>query len=118
MTQNTPVDLHLVDQTIALIPQNAWTHVRQVIITAIVDTMPGAVIEKLTGTYDDFDRAEKILYDYYELPEKHKELIVDAFKIMGPVNTLELLEASHLDQFIDNGIPESQGSEMSTMQER
>jgi hypothetical protein len=90
------VDLDLVDQTIALIPEHGWTQVRQAIVTALVDSMPGSVIETLTGTYDDFDYAEKILYDYYQLPELCHELIVDAFKIMGAVNCLELLSTLDL----------------------
>lgn len=90
------VDLDLVDQTIALIPEQAWTQVRQAIVTALVDNMPGAVVERLTGSYDDFDRAEEILYDYYQLPELQHELIVDAFKIMGAVNCIELLHSLNL----------------------
>jgi hypothetical protein len=92
------VDLDLVDQTIALIPEQAWTQVRQAIVTALVDNMPGAVVERLTGSYDDFDRAEEILYDYYQLPELRHELIVDAFKIMGAVNCIELLHSLNLPQ--------------------
>jgi hypothetical protein len=60
MTHDT-IDLDLVDKTIALIPENAWIQVRQAIVTALVDNMPGFALEKLTGTYDDFDRAEEIL---------------------------------------------------------
>lgn len=92
------VDLDLVDQTTALIPEQAWTQVRQAIVTALVDNMPGAVVERLTGSYDDFDRAEEILYDYYQLPELQHELIVDAFKIMGAVNCIELLHSLNLPQ--------------------
>ena len=92
------VDLGLVDQTIALIPEQAWTQVRQAIVTALVDNMPGAVVERLTGSYDDFDRAEEILYDYYQLPKLRHELIVDAFKIMGAVNCIELLHSLNLPQ--------------------
>ena len=87
MTQDC-IDLDLVDQTIALIPEDAWTQVRQVIVTSLVDNMPGSVIERITGVYDAFDQAEAILLDYYTMPEKQHELIVDAFKIMGPVNCL------------------------------
>jgi hypothetical protein len=92
------VDLGLADQTIALIPEQAWTQVRQAIVTALVDNMPGAVVERLTGSYDDFDRAEEILYDYYQLPQLQHELIVDAFKIMGAVNCIELLHSLNLPQ--------------------
>jgi len=90
------VDLDLVDKTIALIPKQAWTQVRQAIVTALVDNMPGAVIQRLTGSYDNFDRAEEILYDYYQLPDKQQDLIVDAFKIMGAANCLELLSCLNL----------------------
>jgi hypothetical protein len=116
MTQAQLIDLDLVDQTIALIPDQAWTHVRQVIVTALVDNMPGSVVERLTGSYDAFDQAEQILFDYYELPRKKHELIIDSFKIMGPSNALELLDAAGLDQFIDNDIPAHQSSAVSTMQ--
>ena len=95
----------LVDQAIALIPEHAWTQVRQVIITSLVDNMPGSVVEKLTGSYDDFDRAEEILYNSYELPECQQELLVDAFKIMGAVNCLELLGSLNLST--EDGIPEN-----------
>jgi len=87
------IDLDLVDKTIALIPEHGWTQVRQVIIEALVDNMPGSVVEQLTGTYDDFDKAEEILYSYYELPEYQNELIIDAFKIIGAVNCLQLLSS-------------------------
>ena len=90
------VDLDLVDQTIALIPEDAWPQVKQSIITAFVDNMPGAVIQKLTGRYDDFDSAEKVLQSYCQLPESNDEIIVDGFKIMGAVNCLELLSALNL----------------------
>ena len=95
---NDSIDLDLVDQTIALIPEQAWTQVRQAIVTALVDNMPGFALEKLTGTYDNFDRAEEILYAYYQIPEQQHELIVDAFKIMSAVNCLELLHSLNLTQ--------------------
>lgn len=91
------IDLDLVDKTIALIPEHAWTQVRQAIITALVDNMPGSMIQHLTGSYDDFDRVERILYNYYELPDL-TELIADAFKIMGAANCLELLNSLNLSQ--------------------
>ena len=69
---------------------------QQVIVTTLVDNMPGSVLETLTGNYDNFDRAEEILYDYYQLPDKEQDLIVDAFKIMGATNCLELLSGLNL----------------------
>ena len=95
---NDSIDLDLVDQTIALIPEQAWTQVRHLIVTELVNDMPDFVLKKLTGTCDDFDRAEQILYDYYILPDLKHDLIVDAFKIMGAVNCLELLHSLDLTQ--------------------
>lgn len=89
---------NLLQQTTALIPDHAWTQVRQAIIVSLVDNMPDFVLKTLTGTYDDFDRAEKILYDYYELPTYQEELISDAFQIMGEVNCLELLSSLNLQE--------------------
>ena len=93
------VDLDLVNKTIDLIPQQGWSLVRQTIIEAFVDNMPGAIMKQLTGSHSDFDAAEQILYSYYELPSCQEELIIDAFKIMGAVNCLELLNS--LDFFQD-----------------
>ena len=115
MTNDT-IDLDLVDKTVALIPPNAWKHVRQVIVTALVDNMPGSVVERLTGSYDAFDQAEEFLFDYYQLPEKQDELIIDAFKIMGAINVLELLDSAQLDQFIKDGIPSTDPTQVSAMQ--
>ena len=97
MTNDT-IDLDLVDKTVALIPPNAWEQVRQVIVTTLVDNMPGSVVERLTGSYDAFDQAEECLFNYYQLPEKQDELIIDAFKIMGAINCLELLNSLDLEQ--------------------
>ena len=102
MTQTNSIDLNLVDQVIALVPDQAWTHLRQVIVTALVDNMPGSVIQQLTGVYDDFDQAEHILLDYYKLPSMQKELIIDLFKIMGSINALEFLDSAQLEKFLDN----------------
>jgi len=92
MTNDT-IDLDLVDKTVALIPPNAWEQVRQVIVTSLVDNMPGSVVERLTGSYDAFDQAEAFLYSYYTLPDKQQELIIDAIKIMGASNAIELLNS-------------------------
>ena len=102
------VDLDLAAKTIALIPEHAWNQVRQAIVTALVDNMPGAVIEKITGDFNDFDGAENALYAYYELPELKDELIIDAFKIMGAINCLELLNSLNLST--EEGVSESDPS--------
>ena len=104
MTQDD-IDLELVDKTIALIPDHAWTQVRQAIITGLVDNMPGSVIERITGTYDDFDQAEHILHLYYSATaEGNKELLIDCFKIMGPFNCIELLHSLNITE---DGISET-----------
>jgi len=91
--KSTEVDLELVDKILALLPDHSWTQVRQAIVTALVDNMPGSVIERLTGSYDAFDQAEAFLYSYYTLPDKQQELIIDAIKIMGASNAIELLNS-------------------------
>ena len=110
---NDSIDLDLVDQTIALIPDQAWTQVRQVVVTSLVDNMPGSVVQKLTGSYDDFDRAENILYAYYELPKCQQELIVDAFRILGVEDTIYLLDSLQLTEDVPAShpapVPELQG---------
>jgi hypothetical protein len=46
MTESTEVDLELVGKVLDLIPDHSWTQVRQVIVTSLVDNMPGSVIER------------------------------------------------------------------------
>ncbi len=92
------IDLNLVDQVVSRIPAWTWPDVKQAIITNVVDEMPSSVLEKLTGSPDDFDRAEEILTDYYTTDERNSDLIVDAFKILGEEATLYLLDALQLDK--------------------
>lgn len=99
------IDLELVDKTLALIPAHAWIQVRQAIITGLVDCMPGSVIERITGTYDDFDQAEQILHLYYSTAQDgNKELITDGFQIMGPLNCIDLLHSLNITE---DGISET-----------
>ena len=93
-----PIDVSLVDQVVARIPEHTWEDVRTAIITNIVDEMPADILMQLTDAPDDFDRAEEILYDYYELPERKQDLIIDAFKILGEENTLYMLDALQLEK--------------------
>ena len=93
-----PVDVSLVDQVVARIPEHTCEDVRTAIITNIVDAMPSEILMQLTDAPDDFDRAEEILYDYYELPERKDDLIIDAFKILGEDNTLYMLDALQLEK--------------------
>jgi hypothetical protein len=102
MTEHDTIDLDLVDQIVAHIPDWTWDAVCQVLVPAIVDSMPGLVLEKLTGKYDGFDRAEEILFDYYKPLELKHDLIVDCFKLVGPHVTVDMLDALNLDQLQSN----------------
>jgi hypothetical protein len=100
-SQNDPIDLDLVDKVIAMVPKETWSVVIDAIVSNIVDAMPSTVLEKLTGSIDDFDRAEEILLDYYRIDGRHEDLIVDAFKILGAENTLYLLDSLQLDKYVE-----------------
>ena len=103
-----PINLSLAEEVVTRIPEDSWEDVRTSIVTYIVDLMPNTVLLQLTDSEDDFDRAEQILFDYYELPERKLDLIVDAFKIIGEENTLYLLDSMQLDkiQSKTNEVPE------------
>ena len=103
-----PINLSLAEEVVTRIPEDSWDDVRTSIVTYIVDLMPSTVLLQLTDSEDDFDRAEQILFDYYELPERKLDLIVDAFKIIGEENTLYLLDSMQLDkiQSKTNEVPE------------
>lgn len=96
-SQPNAIDLNLVDEVCTRIPGHTWNVVRTAIIANIVDNMPSDVVQQLTNKPDDFDRAEEIVVDYYKPETRNKELIEDAFKILGPENTLYLLESLQLE---------------------
>lgn len=100
-SKNKSIDFDLVDKVIEQIPKETWSAVIDAIVANIVDNMPSTVVQKLTGSIDNFDRAEEILLDYYCITVDNKELIVDAFKIMGPENTLYLLDSLQLDKYME-----------------
>ena len=102
MNDSPGIDLDLIDQIVAHIPEWAWDPVCQVLVPAIVDEMTSVVIERLTGTYDDFDRAEEILFDHYRPLEQKHALIVDCFKLISPHVTVHLLDSLNLDQLQPN----------------
>ena len=101
-SQAPPIDLNLVDQVCERIPDETWTMVRDAIVANVVDNMPSDVLMKLTGEPDNFDRAEEIVMDYYRIPERNHELIADSFKILGPENTLYLLDSLQLDKYVES----------------
>ena len=89
---STYVDLDLVDSILANIPDDKWDAVKDKLIECIIDEMPAAIMQRLTGTRDDFDKAEKFLHEYYAPTERNKDLIVDSFQIFGDVKTCYCLD--------------------------
>lgn len=101
-SQSNVVDLELIDKVVALIPSVTWHSVLTGIVTQLVDSMPSNVLEKLTGSFDDFDKAEQILHDYYASDGvENKELIIDAFNILGAEHTLTFLDSLQLDKYAE-----------------
>ena len=98
MNQPNLINLDLVDEVVSRVPSWTWAAVRDSLVANLVDAMPGAVVEQLTGDYDNFDRAEEILLDYYNPTERNRDLIIDAFKILGDETTLYILDALQLDK--------------------
>lgn len=97
-TQNKPIDLNLVDQVCEHIPAWTWPQVKEQLVDALVTEMPTYVIEKLTGDPTDDEGAFNVLDKYYESNEKNKELIVDAFKVLGEEHTVYLLDSLQLNK--------------------
>jgi hypothetical protein len=91
-TMSTYIDLDLVDSILVNIPDNKWDAVKDKLIECIIDEMPAAIMQRLTGTRDDFDKAEKFLHEYYAPTERNKDLIVDSFQIFGDVKTCYCLD--------------------------
>jgi hypothetical protein len=95
---NVDINLDLVDQVVERIPAWTWDAVKQHLVTAIVDAMPTAVIEQLTGNKVNDYRAQEILDDYYAQSDKNNDLIVDSFRILGEEQTLHALDSLQLDK--------------------
>lgn len=101
-SQPNLIDLDLVDKVVKLIPPITWDTVITGIITKVVDNMPSDILTQLTGSYDGFDQAEEILNDYYRNEEReYKDLIIDAFKMLGVENTLYYLDSLQLDKYAE-----------------
>lgn len=93
------IDLDLVNQIMAYIPQWTWPLVKDALIEKIVDSMPWEVLQKLTGDPDNFDRAEEILHDHYVMPDSGFELLLDSIQILGLEYVVAVLDAMELDKF-------------------
>lgn len=90
----TSINMELVDDIVMAIPDGAWDLVKEKFVEVFVDNMPAEILRQLTGDVEGFSKAETILAEYYEADTQRIELIVDAFKILGPdqtVYTLDLL---------------------------
>ena len=89
----------LIQETISLIPEHTWPVVIDKLSARIVDAMPAEYLEKLTGDPIGFEKAEKILLNFYlQSKEKREDLISDSFGLVGAEPTLYFLENMELDK--------------------
>lgn len=88
----------LADKIVALVPEHTWSVVKEKVIEHLVDAMPSAVLRNLTGKPDDFDAADKILNDYYVMPDQKKDLILDALKVLGADYVTHVLDSMQLNK--------------------
>ncbi len=95
---NKAINLDLVDLICDNIPDWTWTVVKEQLIDAMVDVMPTQILKQLTGDPLGDERALEILDDYYRSNETNKDLIIDAFKILGEDQTTYLLDALQLEK--------------------
>lgn len=94
MNSSSPINMELVDDIVMAIPDDGWNKVKEKFAELFVDNMPAEILYKLTGEHEGYDKAETILAEYYEPDNQRIEVIIDAFKILGPnqtVYTLDLL---------------------------
>ena len=89
------------------IPDHEWDRVRQAIVERIVDEMPSDIMLKLTKSIDDFEYAELFLNTHYK-EVSNLQLIVDAFSLIGPEQTTDLLDSLDIQQ--TNGVPSANPS--------
>jgi len=92
------LDLDIVDQVIERIPEHTWPQVKEALITNIVDAMPSDIMLALFKSAEAFDEADAFMNNYYELPKRKHDLIVDSFKILGEEYVLFLLDSLQLDK--------------------
>lgn len=99
--KSQPIDIDLTQAVIQRIPTWTWTNVCDRIVEMLVDNMPSDVLLKLTGSSDDFDKAEAILKAFYQNGGNQEELINDAFHIFGTEEVLYALDALQLDKIAE-----------------
>jgi hypothetical protein len=99
-----PIDLNLIDQIISHIPHWTWPVVKDELIEIIVDSMTSDILERLTGSPTDFDKAEQILHCHYIMPGMERDLLIDSTKILGidcVVYALDSLKLDTIEQSTD-----------------
>jgi hypothetical protein len=89
---NQMIDMDLVDDIVMAIPEDAWDKVKDKFIELFVDSMPYDIVEQLTGDHQGFDKAGTILSEYYAPDIQRIEIIIDAFRIIGPEQTVYNLD--------------------------
>lgn len=89
---NQMIDMDLVDDIVMAIPEDAWDKVKDKFVELFVDEMPYDIVEQLTGDHQGFDKAETILSEYYAPDIQRIEIIIDAFRIIGPKQTAYALD--------------------------
>ena len=89
----------LIQKTVSLIPEHTWPVVIDKLSARIVDAMPAEYLERLTGDPIGFEKAEKILLNFYlQSKEKREDLISDSFGFVGAESILYYLEGLNLDK--------------------
>jgi hypothetical protein len=89
------------------IPDHAWDQVRHAIVERIVTEMPSDIMLQLTNSIDNFEYAELFLNTHYK-EVSNLQLIVDAFSLIGPEQTTDLLDSLNIQE--TNGVPEGNPS--------
>ena len=96
------IDLNLATAIVEAIPEHTWPQVRDAIVANLVDAMPSATLEALTGEPDGFDEAKELLCEYYcftkEILDPKMEMIVDALNILGTEPLTYLLDSMQLEK--------------------
>ena len=89
-------NVQLAEDCLAIIPKNKFSLVVKTLAALIVDKMPSPTVNELTGKDSGQDMAEAILFQYYLVVADPKEVLTDAFKIVGESETLYHLDLLNL----------------------
>jgi hypothetical protein len=102
-TGEKPIDedlgnVHLAEDCLKMIPKKKFALVVKTLAALIVDKMPNSTVNELTGKDSGQDMAEAILFQYYLVVADPKEVLTDAFKIVGESETLYHLDLLNLTE--------------------